>query len=236
MDTPKLEATLTSLGLWKAVKGYPALLVLIIVSATLLELIAPQISSLLPGLSGITLHLFIVVVATLLGLIGYFVGDFWDSRFFDPRYGLDGMWLNSHTRPFHVFPAGSDLKRCRDKAIHALFGKDHSGEGIYREAKKIAKRRAKRWEQIEQPLILSKFARGFIWPCFLISVASVLVAAASIIFDWELSIAVLIVVGAIAFCFGALLFIPYFQLRVEHMLRLYEDAYEFTSRKQSSQN
>ena len=59
MDISKLEATLTSLGLWKAIKGYPALLALIIISVASLELIAPQALLLLPGLSASSLHLFI---------------------------------------------------------------------------------------------------------------------------------------------------------------------------------
>lgn len=236
MDASKLEATLTSLGLWKAIKGYPALLVLIIVSVALLELIAPQALLLLPSLSASTLHLLVVIIGTLLGLIGYFAGDFWDSRFFDPRYGIRGKWLRSHTRPFDVFPAGSDLKRYRDKAVQTLLGKEHSGEGIYREAKKVATKQPKKWEYIEQPLILSKFVRGFIWPCFLISVSSILVAIGSIIFGRALNIAVFIVAGVIALGFGVLLFIPYFQLRVEHMIRLYEYVHEYVSKKQASEN
>jgi hypothetical protein len=143
MDTSKLKTFLTWIGLWKAIKGYPALLILILVSVALLELIAHQAILLLPGLSVTTLHLFIVIIGILLGLTGYFAGDFWDSRFFDPHYGIEGKWLHSHTRPFNVFPAGTDLKQYRDQAIQALFGKEHSGEGIYREAKKVAKRQAK---------------------------------------------------------------------------------------------
>lgn len=239
MDTvkpSKLEVTLTSLGLWKAIKGYPALLILIIVSVALLELIALQALLLFPSLSTSTLHLFIVIIGTLLGLTGYFAGEFWDSRFFDPRYSIRGKWLRLHTRPFHVFPAGSDLKQYRDKAIQALFGKEHGGEGIYEEAKKIAKKQAEKWEYIEQPLILSKFVRGFIWPCFLLAVSSVLVAIGAIIFGWALIIAVFIVAGAIAFCFGVLLFIPYFQLRVDYMIRLYEYVHEHVSEKQALEN
>lgn len=236
MDASKLKATLTSLGLWKAINGIPTLLILIIVSVALLELIAPQALLLLPSLSTSTLHLFIVIIGVLLGLTGYFAGDFWDSRFFDPRYGIRGKWLRSHTRPFDVFPAGSDLKQYRDKAIQALFGKEHGGEGIYREAKKVAKGQVNKWEYIEQPLILSKFVRGFIWPCFLFAVSSVLVAIGAIIFGWALSIAVFIVAGAIAFCLGVLLFIPYFHLRVEHMILLYEYVHEHVSNKQASEN
>jgi hypothetical protein len=233
MDVSTLEGTLTSLGLWKAIKGYPALLIIIIVSVALLELITPQALQLLPGLSASTLHLFIVIIGTLLGLTGYFAGDFWDSCLFDPRYGVRGKWLHSHTRPFHIFPAGSDLKQYRDKAIQAVFGKELSREGIYREAKKIAKEQPGKWEFIEQPLILSKFVRGFIWPCFLIAVASILGAIGSLIFGWRLNPTIMIITGVVVFCFGVLLFIPYFQLRVEHMIRLYEYVYDISKKRLS---
>jgi hypothetical protein len=232
MDIGKTEATLKSLGgLYKAIKGYPALLVLIIVSVAILELIAPQASLLIPGLSASTLHLFIVVIGTLLGLTGYFAGDFWDSRLFDPRYGLEGKWLHSTTRPFDVFPAGRDLKDQRDKAIQALFGNGHSGRGIYREAKRVAMKQSKEWEYIEQPLILSKFVRGFIWPCFLIAVATILGAIGSLILGWTLKPTVLAITGVVVCCFGVLLLIPYFQLRVDHMIRLYEYVCQSTSKK-----
>ena len=90
---------------------------------------------------------------------------------------------------------------------------------------------AKEWEYIEQPLILSKFVRGFIWPCFLISAASILVAIGSLILGRALNLTVMIITGAVVFCFGVLLFIPYFQLRVEHMIRLYEYANECIAKK-----
>jgi len=234
MDTSKLQAALTSLGLWKAIQGYPALLILIMVSVALLELIAPQALLFLPSFFASAVHWFLVIIGTLLGLIGYFAGDFWDSRFFDPRYGLRGKWLHSQTRPFDIFPAGSDLKQYRDKAIQALFGEEHSGEGIYREAKKVAVKQAKKWDYIEQPLILSKFVRGFIWPCFLIAVASILGAIGALFFGWTLKPTVLIITGVVVSCFGVLLFIPYFQLRVEHMIRLYEYVYDYISKKQAS--
>jgi hypothetical protein len=236
MDTSKLEPILTSLGLWKAIKGYPGLLILVVVSVASLELIAPQTLPLLPSLSTTTLHLFLVIIGTLVGLTGYVAGDFWDSRFFDPRYGLRGKWLRSHTRPFDVFPAGSDLKQYRDKAIQALFGREHSGEGLYREAKKIAMKQAQKWDYIEQPLILSKFVRGFIWPCLLIAVASILGAMGSLVFGWMLNPTALIIAGVVISCFGVLLFIPYSQLRVEHMIRLYEYIDEHISKKQASGN
>ncbi len=236
MELTKLEETLTSLGLWKAIKSYPALLILVIVSVVALELLVPPASLLLPNLPAYVFHLFVVVFGSLLGLIGYFAGDFWDSRFFGPRYGLRGKWLRSHSRPFNIFPAGSDLKQYREKAIEALLGKEHGGEGIYREAKKLAMKQAKKWEHIEQPLILSKFVRGVIWPCFLIALSSILVAIGSIIFEWGLNVAGFIISGVVAFCFGVLLFIPYFQLRVEHMIRLYDHVYEYVSKKQASSN
>ncbi len=234
MDISKLEGTLASLGLWKAIKGYPALLVLIIVSVSLLELIAPQVLILLPNLPTNVLQLLIILIGSLFGLIGYFAGEFWDSRFFDPRYGLRGKWLHLHTRPFDVFPAGYDLKQYRDKAIQALFGKENNGEGIYREAKKVAMKQAKKWEYIEQPLVLSKFVRGFIWPSFLTSSTAIVAAIGSLIFGWALNIALLFIAGIIIFCFGVLLFIPYFQLRVEHMIRLYEYIYESISTMHAS--
>lgn len=236
MDTNKSVEFLKSVGLWKAINGYPALYVLILVTIALLELIAAEVVQLLPSLTASSLQVFIVIVGTLLGLTGYFAGDFWDSRFFDPRYGLRGKWRHSHTRPLNVFPAGSDLNEYRDKAIQTLFGKEHSGEGIYREAKKVAKKQARKWEYIEQPLILSKFVRSFIWPCFLISISVLAAAGGSFLYDWGLNVTTLIGAGVISFCFGLLLFIPYFQLRVEHMIRLYEYVPEYISKKKASED
>ena len=170
MSYPNVEALLNRLGLWKAVRGMPAMaaLVLIFVAISFTALPAISMFSDLPSLQ---FNLSAVVAGAILALIGYFLGNFWDAKVFDPLYGLRGRWVSRSTRPFGLFPAGDDLHRARADAITKLAPDSPEGKGVYRAALGIARKRKAEWEHIEQPLILSKFLRAFIWPSGLASLA-----------------------------------------------------------------
>jgi hypothetical protein len=166
MDYPNVEAVLGRLGVAKAVRGVPALRAVVIICVAV-SYVSLQAISILSGLQKPLFYLVTVVVGTVVALIGYFSGNFWDDRIFDPRYGLSGRWLNRETRPLSVFPAGDDLRRARANAIGNLLPNEPQGKGIYGKAVEIARTRKAKWEIIEQPLILSKFLRAFIWPAAL---------------------------------------------------------------------
>ncbi len=194
------------------------MLICIIVSIVLLEVITWQVLLPLFHWSVALPCLLAGLIGFLLGLVGYFSGNFWDSLVFDRLYGINGKWLNTTKNPFYIFPVGSDLKRYRDRASHAL----RLTTGIYREAKKLAKQEESIWREIEQPLLLSKFARSFIWPCIGTVFILILVDISLLFFHVSPNFMLIAMVGVVIFCFGLTLFIPYFYLRIEHMIRLYE--------------
>lgn len=173
--------------------------------------------------SSLQFNLSAVVVGTVLAFIGYFLGNFWDAKVFDPLYGPTGRWVGRSERPFGLFPAGDDLQRTRAAAIAKLLPDTPEGKGIYRAAAAVARKSKTKWEQIEQPLILSKFLRAFIWPCGLASLG--LIGS----FLWQKgggqlgSTSNVLLGAALGFIF-VLLFVPYISLRVEHMQRLYEQV------------
>lgn len=68
-------------------------------------------------------------------------------------------------------------------------------------------------------LVLSKLARSFIWPAVLAAVALAAVALFSC--SNGRSILVPAAGSALSLTASVLLFVPYFDLRVEHMIRLY---------------
>ena len=218
MNYPNVEALLSHLGLWKAVRGIPAMsaVVIIFIAICFTALRAIPVFSDLPSQQ---FYLGVVVAGTVLALIGYFLGDFWDATVFDPLYGLNGRWVNRSTRPFGLFPAGDDMDRVRAEAAAKLVPNSPGGKGVYRAAVGTVRKRKGEWENIEQPLILSKFLRAFIWPSGLACLALVV----NVIWQkgvgdrgpglaWAATLAVVFV----------LLFVPYVNLRVEHMQRLYE--------------
>jgi hypothetical protein len=222
MDYPNVEAVLKRLGLWKAVRGVPALAAIVIISVAV-SYVSMQAISILSGLSRPEFYLMTVVVGTIVALIGYFSGNFWDAKVFDPLYGLSGRWVNRETRPLSVFPAGDDLRCARANAIARLLPNEPQGKGIYRKAVEIAQASKAKWEIIEQPLILSKFLRAFIWPSGIGSLALIAFGL------WQRSLGdkgnvFSLSLGALLGVVFVLLFVPYINLRVEHMVRLYEHA------------
>jgi hypothetical protein len=225
--TSRTEKLLTRLGMWGAVRGSSSLVVALILSVALLESLAPSVVRLLSSGPVNSVHVFAVGIGLLVGMIGYFAGDVWDRVVFEACYGPQGMWLDAARRPFLVFPAGSALKRARAQAAQALPRKSDTSDtekGVYREAVKIAKRQAERWERIEHPLILSRFLRGLLWPC--LSVACLLFCSAAILpgVGAATKAPLFLLAGGGCLALTFLCLVPYSHLRVEHMLRLYQDV------------
>jgi hypothetical protein len=224
------EQQLEAIGVSKALKGYPALFGLVILLTAALEIIASVAGF---EMKEANTHILIAGGATLLGLIGYFWGDFWDSYLFDPRYSysknIAGKWLKYEDRPYHLFPAGAPLARARAEAIDFLTSQKIETKDLYKNAKGVAINHGL-WNEIEHPLILSKFIRSFLWPLLAASVTSLTLAVVSFIKGWPQSEAwwpqglswfILLGFAALLFFLFLSLFIPYFRLRVDHMISLY---------------
>ena len=229
--TTRTEKVLSRLGMWGAVQGATSLVVAIILSVALLESLAPSVARLLSPGSPNVIHVFAVGIGLLLGLIGYFAGDVWDRVIFEAWYGPQGKWLDAARRPFLVFSTGSALKRARDQAAQAHSRKPDAEEDVYREAVKIARRQAERWERIEHPLILARFLRGLLWPCLL--VACLVFCSAAILPGVGAATEVprFLLTGGGCLALALLCLVPYSRLRVEHMLRLYQDLVAHHAKK-----
>jgi hypothetical protein len=221
--TTKTEKLLTWLGMWGAMRGFCPLTAAIVVSVALLESLTPPVARLFSSVPVNLIHVFAVGIGLLLGVIGYFAGDSWDLLF-EMFYGPKGKWIERARGPLVVFPAGFALKRHRSQAAQALPRKPDTADGIYREAVKLAKRQVERWEGIERPLILSRFMRGFLWPC---AFATILALGGAAIFPLVgVATAAPRFLATVGGCFVLALvcLVPYSHLRVEHMIRLYQDV------------
>lgn len=221
-------------GLRKAIFSVPSLIVPIWAVYAGLEPISEMIEGQVPE---ITIETFQILTATLVGTILYSIGDFWDGMFFDKLYSVRypnaekhdyttkhvGKWLQREDRPLGVYPAGVQLKDARAKFVESdesLLAND--GFGSYR----VAKRKLKEtdlWEQVEAPILISKFIRSFIWPFVLIAFCS------GLFYLWSLTSASVLMHPSIfgfffGVCIAVLATIPYCRFRVEHMLSLYEKA------------
>jgi hypothetical protein len=224
--TSRIEKLLTRLGMWGTVQG-SSLVAALILSVALLESLAPSVVRLLSPGPVNSVHVFAVGIGLLVGMIGYFAGDVWDRVVFEAWYGPQGKWLDAVHRPFLVFPSGSALKRARAQAAQALPRKPDTPDtekGVYREAVKIARRQAERWERIEHPLILSRFLRGLLWPCLF--VACLVFCSAAILpgVGAATKAPPFLLAGGGCLALTFLCLVPYSHLRVEHMLRLYQDV------------
>ena len=222
--TTRAEKLLTWLGMWGALQGLPALAAAIILSVAFLETLTSSIARVFSSVPANLIHVSAVGIGLLLGLIGYFAGDFWDDIFFEVCYGARGRWLGATRRPFLIFPAGSALKRSRGQAVQALGLKSETGKGVYREAIKVGRRQAERWERIERPLILSRFVQGFLWPCLFMALLASCAAAIFPLFGVTTEAARLLTAGVGCLFLTLLFLVPYSHLRVEHMVRLYQDV------------
>ncbi len=222
--TTHVEKVLTGLGAWGALRVGAALVTAVFSSIFLLELLTPSLARLLPGVPPNHLHFFVIGIGLLFGVIGHFIADLWDRVVFARWYGPGGSWLDTTQPPLFVFPAGAELKRLRALAVHALPKKPASDERIDREVVKVAQRQLERWERIERPLILGQLVRGLLWPSLF---AAVLALAAAVLAS-PLGAATagpsLLVVGAAYIVLTLLVLVHYTRLRVEFLLRLYQDV------------
>jgi hypothetical protein len=172
------------------------------------------------------------IIAVLLALITYYLGNFWDHYVFDPLYSIDpqrgfqGKWLNTSESNFlGLLPSGRDLLQARERAVAAL--KLPSMEGVYAAAKEKLIN-SKKWSDVGSLLFLSKLCRSLIMPSFLI--AAGLLTSIVYIFvserrlDW-----MRLCDPALFVLVGFLLFIPYIHLRVKHMRLLYQRVTEDVS-------
>jgi hypothetical protein len=221
--TTKTEKLLTRLGMWGAMRGFCPLASALILSVALLESLTPPVIRFFSAVPVNLIHVFAVGIGLLLGLIGYFAGDSWDLLF-EMLYGPKGRWLEASHKPLLVFAPGSKLKRHRSQAAQVLPRKAETEDEVYREAVKIAKRQAERWSGIEHPLILSRFMRAFLWPCTFPGILALCGAAIFPLFGAAAEAPrLLAMAGACLFLTVACL-VPYSRLRVDHMVRLYQDV------------
>jgi hypothetical protein len=219
----KTEKLLTWLGMWGAMRGFCPLTAAIIVSVALLESLTPPVARLFSAVPVNLIHVFAVGIGLLLGLIGYFAGESWDLLF-EMFYGPKGKWLETPHRPFLVLPPGPTLKRHRNQAAQALPRKSEAEEGVYREAVKVAKRQVERWEGIERPLILSRFMRSFLWPCLFAAILAACGAVIFPVFGAAMEVPRFLATAGGSLVLALLFLVPYSRLRVEHMIRLYQDV------------
>ena len=220
----RVETILSRLGAWGALRSGTPLVVAVLWCVLLLELLTPFLARLFPGVSPNRLHFFVVATGLFLGLIGHFVADAWDRVVFARWYGPGGTWLNTTQPSLLVFPAGAELKRLRTLAVQALPRKPESEERIDREVVKAAQRQQERWERIEHLLILGQLVRGLLWP----GVFAAVLAVAGAVLASPLGVPgegpSLLAAGAAYLVLTLLVLVPYMRLRVEYLLRLYQDV------------
>jgi len=229
-------------GLEAAIKEVPSLIVPIWLSYAALEAVFSELALDLPSL---TVGSFQSALAVVVGLILYTGGNFWDETIFGPRYSLrfdtsgeepvlkrKGRWLDRDDPPWGVFPPGKPLQDARMGAAEGCENFSPSGYGGYRKAKEVVKE-AGRWNEVEGPLLLSKFVRSFLWPMLIVGVGSTAMGAVKLTLDEVGGATYLVWGGAVLIGFG-LTTIPYFHFQVEHMTQLYELAMD-QCRKRVSQ-
>jgi hypothetical protein len=219
-----IERFLTWLGLWGAMRVFSALLAAVLGAILTLECLVPSAARLFPDARPNALHFFAVGIGLLLGLIGHFVADVWDRLVFEAAYGPHGRWITASRPPLAGFPAGEELRHARSQAAHALPRKPESDAEMDREAVKVARRQAERWERIERPLILARVVRGLLWPGLFAAALSLAAAALVGVFHGAAEGLRLFLMGGGYLCLTLLLLIPYARLRVEYLLRLYQDV------------
>ena len=220
----RVEKVLTWLGAWGALRFGGALGIALLSSVLFFELLTPSFARLLPGVPPNRLHFFVVSVGLLLGLIGHFGAEFWDRVLLAHWYGLRGVWLDRARSPFGVFSAGAELKRLRALAVQALPKRPESDDRIDRELMRVAQRQLERWERIERPLILGGLVRGLLWPSLFAAVVAVVAAALAFAFGATAVGPWLLLAGAAYGMLTLLLLVPFTHLRVEFLLRLYQDV------------
>jgi hypothetical protein len=207
-------------------KAIPAFGVLFVITWLVLE----WLLSIRPEISGMSLtarHSVAFFGALVLVGVGYSAGNFWDDRVFDPLYSVDpkrnfvGKYIPTTRRNlFGFLPAGDDLTRARARAITALLPSGSDGAGIYKAAETIILKSGK---TLDGYLPFSKFFRSLIWPAVLLSGGLLVLTVYRSFTVGSFDVPSFIeTIGAAVIAVA--LFIPYINFRVEHMIRLYEQA------------
>lgn len=167
------------------------------------------------------------LIAFLFALPTYFLGSIWDRFVFDPLYtvnearGFDGRWLKRNQQPFFgLLPAGDDLNRQRKNATQSL--QMTTGDGVYLEATRLIEN-LEQWKGIRHLLVLSKLSRSLILPLLLLGVGMVAQTVYLYINKGSLDLLAL-VGGVVALTLGLALFLPYLDLRVKHLIKVYQTA------------
>ena len=221
--TTGLERLLSSLGLWGALRIGSALPIPLAVSVLLCLLLAPSVSQLVPVANFSAAFFFATCAGVLLGLISYYGAAFWDRALFDFWYGAQGRWSGSSSPVFGWLPSGTQLAEARTQLLDDLDRKPDSPAALNDEAVKIAHRQAERWAKIEHPLILANAARGLLWPCAFVACIGAITAAISAFLGSQEAARLFGIGLASAALFGICL-VPYCRLRVEYLIRLYQDV------------
>lgn len=227
--TTKAENLLTWLGLWGAMRSFFPIAVALLGSVLLLESFTASAARLFPRAPLNALHTVAIGAGLLLGVLSHFAGEFWDRFFFEGRYGPRGRWLDTASRPLGLLPAGAALKKVRGQAAQAM--KAEVGDGLYRQAVKLARRQVERWGPIEQPLILSWIPQGLLGPCLAAAVLGVVGIAAASLLGETAEIPRLLTIAAGSLVLGVLFLACYTDLRMTHMLRLYQDILSHPAKK-----
>jgi hypothetical protein len=176
-----------------------------------------------------------VGLGVLLGLIAHFTAEFWDRVAFEALYGPEGHWRDRSGPVLLLLPGGHAVRRARDAAAQTMPRRPGDAD-VHQEAVKIARRQAERWERIERPRVLSRVARGFLWPGLYVA----LLGCGAALVLWLIGLPAqaprFLAGGAIAFAVLLLSFAPYTRWRVEYLVRLYEDVAAHARRKKSERH
>jgi hypothetical protein len=203
-----------------AIDETPALIVPVLVSFAALEAI-PRNGTLLATVPTASFHIFAGCLAALLGVIFYAGGDFWDRKWFDPRYKPGGSWTEETPS---LFPSAENMvKRRRAAADLLLTGEDRKTQsGVYAAAEELARSRG-RWNEVQSAVVISKFVRSFIWP----SLLGFLLLLALTLVHLRVSLERAQLPALLAACclfVAASSFPTYSKFRVKHMEQLYQLA------------
>jgi predicted lysophospholipase L1 biosynthesis ABC-type transport system permease subunit len=89
---------------------------------------------------------------------------------------------------------------------------------------KVAQRQQERWERIEHLLILGQLVRGLLWSGVFAAVLAVIAAVLAAPLGAGAAGPMLLAAGAAYAVLTLLVLVPYTRLRVEFLLRLYQDV------------
>jgi hypothetical protein len=222
--TTTVEKVLTGLGAWGVLRSGTALVTTVLGTILFLEFLTPSLAQLFPGVPPNLLHFSTISIGLLLGVTSHFIADLWDRVVFARWYGPHGSWLDKSQPPFLVFPAGAELKRLRALAVQALPRRPESDERIDREIVKVAQRQLERWERIEHPLLLGQLVRGLLWPSLFAALAALVAAILAAPLGAAAAGPSFLAAAAAYVALGLLILLPYTSLRVQFLLRLYQDV------------